>query len=52
MKMGRPKKKSSERKQTFSLRFTPKELAAFKKAAKRKKLALRDWIALTLVKAS
>ena len=49
---GRPKLDPTLTKQPFPMRFSRKELAAFKKKAKKQKKELREWMAEALGKAA
>ena len=51
-KLGRPALPKGQRKQPFPMRITPAQLAQFEKAAKEKRLPLRDWITSTLTEAA
>jgi hypothetical protein len=51
-KMGRPKIPKGQQKIPFPIRFTRDNIASFKKAARRSKLDLGDWVTVTLTNAA
>lgn len=51
-RMGRPKVKKGLQKIPFPIRFTRNNVAAFKRAARKVKKPLADWVTETLTKAA
>lgn len=51
-KMGRPKIPKGLQKINFPIRFARDDIAAFKKAAKRARVHVKDWVTSTLTKAA
>ena len=51
-KMGRPRVPKGKQKIPFPIRFERDAIASFKRAAKRERLALKDWVTDALTKAA
>jgi len=51
-KMGRPKIPKGKQKIPFPIRFSRDDVASFKRAAKRAKVDVKEWVTSTLTKAA